>query len=468
MKRIILLLAALLPAAVLCLLRAEQPAVEYRFRVSFVDKARSPYSLRRPERFLSRAALARRHKWHIKVDGHDLPVSPAYLDSLRRCGARVLCTSRWNNSALISAPDSAALHTRLSALPFVRTVQPFGAYRPSPMADSLATTRLHGLNDTLPAATTATGSAAYGRGLTAIDQLGGRPLHEAGFRGRGITIAVLDGGFRNADTVALLRGVDVRGTHNFVRPELSVFAEQEHGTNVLSCMAANHRGVMVGTAPDASYWLIVTEDAYTEMPYEQDFWAAGIEFADSLGADVVTSSLGYTRMDNATFNPHYAQQDGRTAFVSRAASLAASRGLMLLNSAGNEGRGTWKRIGFPADGRDMLTVGAVDNHGVNAAFSSVGPTADGRVKPDIVALGVAATVVGPDGNLRAANGTSFACPIAAGMTACLMQALPHLRPTTLIELLHQSGQNAAHPDNIFGYGLPDFARAYEQGKRLKH
>lgn len=467
MKRIFLLFVlGLLPAALVPLC-AETCVQEYRFRVSFADKVRSPYSLRHPERFLSRAALARRHKWRIKVDYCDLPVSPGYVEELRRCGARVLCTSRWNNSALVAAADSAALHARLSALPFVRTVLPFGAYRTDPKADSLATARLAALTDTLPAATADTGRAAYGRGLAAIDQLNGRALHEAGFRGRGITIAVLDGGFRNADTVALLRGVDVRGTHNFVRPALSVFAEQEHGTNVLSCMAANRRGVLVGTAPEAGYLLIVTEDAYTEMPYEHDFWAAGIELADSLGADVVTSSLGYNRVDNAALNPHYHQQDGRTAFISRTASLAAGRGLMLLNSAGNDGRGTWKRISFPGDARDMLTVGAVDKHGMNAQFSSVGPTADGRVKPDIMALGVGAAVAGADGSLRTANGTSFACPITAGLTACLMQALPRLRPETIIRLIQQSGQNAAHPDNIFGYGIPDFARAYEQGKSLK-
>ena len=220
---------------------------------------------------------------------------------------------------------------------------------------------------------------------------------------------------------------------------------------------------MVGTAPGASFWLLRSEDGDTEQMVEEDYWAAAMEFADSVGADVVNSSLGYTKFDNNADNIEYREQDGLTRLISRTASMVASKGMILCNSAGNEGWGIWKRIGCPADAHDILAVGAVDRNGGNAMFSSLGYSADGRVKPDVAAMGVFSTVLDIRGQIGHANGTSFSSPILAGMVACLWQAFPDLDAYEIMELVRRSGDRADCPDNVFGYGVPDFGRAYRLG-----
>ena len=229
-------------------------------------------------------------------------------------------------------------------------------------------------------------------------------------------------------------------------------------------MGANKPGSIVGTAPDAEYWLLVSEETYTETPAEQDTWAAALEYADSVGADVVNSSLGYALYDDTTMNVKYNELDGKTHLISRSASLAASRGILVVNSAGNSGNDEWGKIGVPADGRDMLTVGAVLESDWAVPFTSRGFSADGRVKPDVSARGAFAAVVRANGRIGYANGTSFSSPITAGMAACLMQALPKLKPTEIIELLHQSGDRSEHPDNMCGYGVPDYYKAYKKAR----
>jgi hypothetical protein len=233
---------------------------------------------------------------------------------------------------------------------------------------------------------------------------------------------------------------------------------------VLSCMGMNEPYFMTGTAPEASYWLFRTEDDHSESLVEQDYWAAAVEFADSVGVDIINTSLGYYAFDDNSKNYDFCQLDGDYSLISRQASRLADKGMVLVCSAGNAGRGSWKKITPPGDADHVLTVGAVDREGVLAPFSSVGNTADGRVKPDVVAVGVASAVISTSGRRSQANGTSFASPTLCGMVACLWQACPTLTAKELIELVRRSGSRADCPDNIYGYGIPDFWKAYTTWK----
>lgn len=433
--------------------RYEYPAKTYRYRISFTDKRGCGFSLKQPERFLSPKSLERRKRYGLKVDEHDLPLTPSYLNTVSSLGLRLLNVSKWNNTAVFQVSDPSVLK-EVEKLPFVKETlcvweSPDSVLVPSndPSRASVVTNRRDTLSD------------PYGHAATQVRMLGVDSLHRSGYRGEGITIAVIDGGFHNADVISGLKGAKILGTRNFVRPERCVYEELSHGMMVLSCIAAEVPGSLVGTAPDASFYLLQSEDGETEQLVEEDNWCAAVEYADSLGCDIVTSSLGYYRFDHSRMNHRYSQLDGQTAINSRSASLAASRGLLLLNSAGNAGDETWKKIGFPADARDILAVGAVSADRVNTVFSSIGHSADGRVKPDVTAMGQASAVYNIDGTVIKVNGTSFSTPIMAGAVACLMQAFPKVKPEQLIQAIRKSGHNAATPDNIFGYGIPDMVKA---------
>jgi subtilisin family serine protease len=198
---------------------------------------------------------------------------------------------------------------------------------------------------------------------------------------------------------------------------------------------------------------------------EEDYWAAAVEFADSAGVDIINSSLGYHRFDDATQNYRYCDLDGNTAMISRTASMLARKGIILVNSAGNDGLGTWKKINVPADARDIITVGAVSANGDNAAFSAIGPTTDGRVKPDVMAMGSPTSVITGRGSISKDIGTSFSAPLVAGMIACLWQAFPDKTALQIIEMVRKGGNRADCPDNILGYGIPDFWNIYHQETR---
>ena len=241
----------------------------------------------------------------------------------------------------------------------------------------------------------------------------------------------------------------------------------EHGTMVLSTMAANAPNLYVGVAPEAQYVLVRCEDERTESLAEEDYWASAAEYADSLGVDVINSSLGYHDFDDVKTNHLYWEQDGETALISHTASMCADKGIICVNSAGNDGMGVWKKINFPADAKNILTVGSINEQGKNAAFSAVGPTADGRIKPDVMAYGSPTSVITGRGSIINDNGTSFSSPLIAGMTACLWQALPHKTAKQIIKLVKMAGNNQQHPDNIYGFGVPDFWKAYQTGKAIK-
>lgn len=432
----------------------EAVAKMYRYRVMLTDKAASPFSVSAPEQYLSPKSIARRTRLGIAIDEHDLPINPHYLDGLRQAGTRIVATSKWQNTAMVEVRDVAALD-RLKALPYVKDIM-LVYETPDSVTISNKPDRRECLTNKMD-----TTNNYYGAAQRQVEMLGVQRLHEAGFRGEGMTIAVIDGGFNNTDCITALSDVRILGTKNFVRPETCIYDEQAHGMMVLSCIATNRPYQLVGTAPAASFYLLQSEDAYQEYPGEEDFWCAAVEYADSVGCDIITSSLGYMQCDSIFPRNTYTMLDGKTHLNSREASMVASRGLLLLNSAGNSGDEEWKKIGFPADATDILTVGAVKADGENTIFSSIGYTADHRVKPDVMAMGGRTALLMPTGEVGAANGTSFSCPTMCGAVTCLWQAFPNLRPEVIMDAVRRASHNYDHPDEIYGYGIPDMWRAYE-------
>lgn len=430
----------------------------YMYRLYLTDKNHTEYTIDHPEAFLSKKAIERRRKQQIAIDETDLPLPDTYLRQITIMGGQVVGKSKWNNTVLIRVAERATAE-HMTDLPFVSRVLKVWE---SP--DTLVHNRRDNIQKTLGEKEHHVGSY-YGAAELQITMLNGQVLHGAGYKGKGMTIAVLDGGFTNVNRIPALAKIKVIGTRNFVATlSDDVYAEHDHGTRVLSCMGASEPEYIVGTAPEATYWLIRAEDVYTETLAEEDYWAAAVEFADSVGADVVNSSLGYQDFDGNEGDHIYRELDGHTALISCTASMMADKGMVLCNSAGNDGMGTWKKINFPADADNILTVGAVNSMRKNAAFSSIGPSADGRVKPDVMSLGSPAAVISGRGAISFDMGTSFASPIMAGMVACLWQARPELTARQLIQLVRESSHQYDYPDNIFGYGIPDFEKAMKSDR----
>lgn len=434
---------------------AQQDTLKYR--ISLKDKAATEYSLKKPEKYLSAKAIERRRKQNLPIDSTDLPVCRKYIDEIRKQGVKIVVTGKWDNFVTVSCNDT-TLIDRIAVLPFVLSTEKVwispGAGKPS-----MATERDSVLNQP-----TIHPDSIYGRAITQIQMSNGDKLHEAGFKGQGMTIAVIDAGFHNVDKITAMQNIRILGTKDFVNQQADIFAESSHGMSVLSCIGMNRPDIMTGTAPEASFWLLRSEDEYSEHLVEQDYWSAAVEFADSVGVDVINTSLGYYSFDDKSKNYKYRDLDGRHALMSRQASHIADKGMILVCSAGNSGAGSWKKITPPGDADNVLTVGAIDKRAVLATFSSVGNTADHRVKPDVVAVGVGSDVIRTDGNQGRANGTSFSSPIMCGMVTCLWQACPTLTAKEVIELVRRSGDRAVFPDNIYGYGVPDMWKAYNDYK----
>ena len=426
----------------------------YRYRVYLKDKKNSPYSLKRPEEFLSKRALDRRQRYGIKVDKADLPVSPNYLQVLRDAGLRIHNVSKWQNTAVVETTDTTLMQA-VREMAFVTGVVKVWVGRDSVLVIDKPNRKRKVKNEGEHL------TSYYGNAQQQVEMLAADRLHEAGYRGEGMLIGILDGGFNNADVITGFNRANILGTRNFVDPSVDVYDEGSHGMMVLSCIGANTPHNLVGTAPEAQFYLIQTEDGRSEQLVEEDNYCAGLEYADSLGCDVVTASLGYYKFDDPAMNHPYSALDGQTAINSRSASMAASRGMLLLNSAVNEGNDQWKNIGFPADARDILAVGAVRSDSVNTDFSSLGFSADGRVKPDVMAMGEDAAVYSTRGNTTTANGTSFSCPILCGAVTCLWQAHRDKTPLEIIDAVHRSGHYADSPNEVFGYGIPNLWKAHE-------
>ena len=432
----------------------------YRLYLKDKDLDHTPFSVNRPSEFLSQRSIDRRKRQGIPIDLTDLPVAPAYEKQVAEAGIEIVGKSKWNNTLLIRIHKDKELR-KLEGLEFITKMKKvFQA--PDSVSQRMRSNVRNGLNEW------GSGNGVYGAADAQLKSLNGKRLHESGYRGRGMMIAVFDGGFMNADKIPALHKIKLAGVKDFVVPESkNVFGEMEHGTMVLSTMAANAPDFYVGVAPEAQYLLIRCEDERTESLAEEDYWASAAEYADSCGVDVINSSLGYHGFDDSSMDHHYYEQDGKTVLISRTASMCADKGIVCVNSAGNDGMGSWKKINFPADAKDILTVGSINEHGANAAFSAVGPTADGRIKPDVMAFGSPTCVITGRGSIINDNGTSFSSPLVAGMVACLWQALPGKTAKQIIKLVKLAGDNQQHPDNVFGYGVPDFWKAYQTGKAIK-
>ena len=429
----------------------------YCFRVYLKDKGVSEKAAESPEVFLSQEAIDRRNKRNIEITLSDVPINVSSIETILATGCRLVTQSKWMSTIVVECEDSLRVD-QLKTLPVVDSIRCvwYGTDRLQADVCPDEKSRLEPVDVVkLP--------HEYGYAEQQIEMLNGNLLHSIGRSGQGMRVAVIDAGFLNVDRISAFTHMQLIGTHNVVFPGHSVFCNDDHGTKVLSCIAANLEGWMIGTAPEASYLLIKSEDIRTEFPIEEDFWAAAMEYADSVGIDVVTSSLGYHLFDDSTKNYSLSDLDGRTAFVTQVAEIAAEKGMLLFCSAGNEGSKAWGKITFPADASNVLTVGSITTDYERSTFSSTGFTTDFRVKPDVVALGSGAAVIGSGGSVQNANGTSFATPIVAGLGVCLWQALPWLTNKEIIELIRQTASQANQPDVEKGYGIPDFYKAYRRG-----
>ena len=455
---------------------AQSPA---KYWVAFTDKKGTPYSIDKPEAFLSPRAIELRKAHSIAIDERDLPVNPDYvrqvlaLDTAARC----FTTSKWLNGMTVYALRE-DMKEAIEKLPFVDSVQrtdvPKDTLLP-PWEPAYVFPGSGGQpsftyqNDVLK-----NNDFDYGKAAQQVRVNNVQWLHRMGFRGEGMQMMVLDGGFQNIDTISCLKAMreDHRllGARNFVEPEKDPMRKHSHGTMVLSCIASYLPGKLVGTAPMVQVYVAQTEESGSEDRVEEDNWVAGLEYADSLGCQVLNSSLGYTTFDDSVNQRTYADLTGEVSRASRGATIAASKGLLICNSAGNEGGKKWKYLGTPADAKDILTVGAVNTKRKRAYFSSFGPTADGRIKPDACAVGRNTYISTPAGLITIADGTSFSSPMLSGMVACLWQAFPEKSNYEIMEAVRKAGDRnvifngkvIVQPDTNdgYGYGITDFLRAY--------
>ena len=441
-----------------------------RYLVKFKDKGTNPFAIANPSQYLSPRALARRARYNIAIDSTDLPVTPRYVDSIRLAGAvTILNSSKWLNEVAFRTTDPVAL-AKISTFPFVISTTAVASFTQgnSPVVK---------LMDSASGPTPWIGNSSSFIGATQSDVFNyglshgqvhlhkGEFLHNHGFRGEGMQLSVLDGGFYHYLSLptfdSIRNNFQILDTRDFVQNNASVDEDDAHGMNCLSTIAANLPGVFVGTAPKAIFCLYRTEDVATETKIEEHNLAAGFERADSIGVDVCSVSLGYNQFDIPAQNYTYADFNGDITLSAIAADIAAKKGMLPVVAAGNEGSSAWHFIVTPGDGDSVMTVGAVDTLGNIAGFSSYGPSADGRVKPNLAATGFRAVIASPSTGLPVyGNGTSFATPNLAGLTTCLWQAFPEFNNMSILDAMQRAATKFANPDNRIGYGIPDMKKAF--------
>ncbi|MFN5421931.1 MAG: S8 family serine peptidase [bacterium] len=435
-----------------------------KYIFEFTDKKGSSYSLSNPGDFLSQESIDRKNRYNIKIDSTDLPVSNIYLDSIKNAGkVDIINTSKWLNQVLISTTDEAAI-VKITQFPFVKRRVPLSS-KPSRIKTDKIHENIQGLSTEEKAVEAFENVINYGNTSTQVKIHEGDFLHDKGFLGKGMKIAVFDGGFLRYQTNvafdSLRRNGQIKMTWDFVARNSSVNEDNYHGAYCLSILAANLPGTYVGTAPQASYYLFRTEDVGSEYPIEEQYWIAAAEMADSIGVDMISSSLGYSTFDDASLNHRYENLNGKTTLITRAASIAAQKGILVMTSAGNEGTSEWKYIAAPADAEGVLSVGAVNINKEVAGFSSYGPTYDGRIKPEIASVGWSTYLINSLGRVIRSDGTSYSTPNIAGLIACLWQAFPEFSSKEIIEIVKKSADRFTTPDVRTGYGLPNMRLAYE-------
>lgn len=451
-----------------CLLFTEIHAQFTRYVVKLKNKGGNPFSLSTPAAYLSQRAIDRRTRYGIAIDSTDLPVTPSYVTQIKNIpNVTLLNISKWHNSVTIQTTDPNAI-TAINGLSFVQSAAPIATRTQNSTIGKLIIADQPYIPSQRSTDITAD-FFNYGAGsLAEINLHKGQFLHNIGLRGQGMVIAILDGGFFNYTTLDAMDSIilnnQVLDTWDFYSNNTTVSDDHPHGMQCLSIIAANIPGQFIGKAPKANFMLYRTEDANTEYPIEEFNMVCGMERADSAGADVISASLGYSEFDDASFDHTYAQMNGNTTIAAIGADLAAKKGILFVNAAGNEGGAAWHYIITPADGDSVLAVGAVNTSGSVGSFSSYGPSSDGQVKPDVASVGVNTIVQSTNNTVATGSGTSFACPNMAGLASILWQGFPEVNNMRIVRALREAGSIATTPNDRIGYGIPDLKAAF--GKLL--
>lgn len=425
--------------------------------VYFRDKPNSQYYFANPLQMLSQRALNRRTIQNIPLDLKDVPIHQPYIDQIAATpGIAIKASSKWMNCLHVTGTQIDI--QSLSSLSFVDHVS-FANATLNRLGKTSNSDHFSAVNKVLETQVTYN----YGTSGNQIQMLNGNFLHQQNYTGSGKVIAILDAGFPGVNSATPFQRLrdnnQILGGYNFVDRSANYYAMNSHGTQVLSTMSGYVDSQLVGTAPDASYYLFVTEDSASETPLEESLWVEAAEMADQFGADVINSSLGYFDFDNPNYSYTYTNMNGTTAFCSRGANIAFTRGMVVVVSAGNSGNTSNPHISAPADATNVLTVGAVNSARNYASFSSIGPSFDGRIKPDVMAQGQSAVVAMPSGAVATNSGTSFSGPIIAGMVASFWQAFPNLTNARIVQLIKEASDRFTNPNAQYGYGIPNFQLA---------
>jgi serine protease AprX len=435
-----------------------------RYIVRFKNKAATAFTLADPAPFLSQRAIDRRTHYNIAIDSSDLPVPSSYISQVKSVpGVTVLNVSRWLNAISISTSDPNAIIT-INSLTFVQTTSAIAAKPPAQTGNKYP----EQINPLMqPRGMEVMGNNFFDYGTSSFNEIHiheGEFLHNVGLRGQGMQVALLDGGFYQYTNFKAFDSANANGqfldTWDFVAGEQSVVEDNSHGMSCLSTIAANIPGQFVGMAPKASFRLYRTEDVSSEYPIEEFNWACGAERADSAGADVISTSLGYNTFDNSSFDHAYNDMNGNIIMSTIAADLAAKKGMLVFVSAGNEGSGSWHYITSPADADSVIAVGAISITGTIGPFSSYGPSADGRIKPDVASVGVNAIIQTSANTIGLSNGTSFSAPKMAGLGTALWQGFPEFNNMRIVRAIKEAGSIYTSPNDRIGYGIPNMKTAF--------
>ncbi len=422
----------------------------YMFRIQLKDKGKTSCTIDKPEKFLSKRAIDRRKRQGISINNSDLPISSEYINIIQKLGCTVVAKSKWLETVSIYCADSS----------FVNKVNQLTFVDGSTFVWKGDTTHTISKELTRTKRSVEKPKNEYGYSEVQIKTVTGDFLHHEGYKGKGMEIAIIDGGYTNLNDILLLDNVSIKGIKDFVFDGDDILKSSDHGLKVLSVLGANRPEIFVGSAPEAKYWLLRSEDSRSEFPVEEDYFAAAAEYADSVGVNIINASLGYHTFDFPAKSYTHEQLDGKTAYVTKAAQVAVSKGIFVEISAGNDATNVWGKIGFPCDAPNVLTVGAIARDSTIASFSSRGLTADGRIKPDVVAVGLGTAVITGTGEVELANGTSFSGPIMSGLAACLWQSAPTLTNLELLDIIRKSADRYTTPDGVYGYGIPNMKKAF--------
>jgi serine protease AprX len=437
--------------------------------VFFNDKPNSATFITNPLSILSQRSLDRRTKQNIAIDLKDVPVDEDYLNAIKDLSTiTILGKSKWLNALHIQGEVN-DINNLLSSFSFISSIE----YANKSLNTSgklklntIAPTHYNKFKETLT-------DFNYGEADNQIKMLNADYMHREGFTGDGMQIAIIDAGFPNVNTLSAFQRVrdnnQILGGYNFADRNTDIYTRSSHGTHVLSTISGYLENEFAGTAPDAKFYLFISEITESETVLEETLWVEAAERADSLGVDVINTSLGYTTYDNSNYSHSYADMDGKTTFISRGAEIGASRGMILVNAIGNSGNDSWKYMGAPSDASLVFSVGAVNAARNIAAFSSFGPTSDSRVKPDVLAQGQNTSIINfSSGNISTSNGTSFSSPIMAGAVACLWQAFPNKTNLEIMNLIRNSSDKINNSTDQYGFGIPDFEVAYNALLSVPH